>query len=79
MKSLFRLFADFNNADQLGRVRLNTVESLKDLEKFNIKPRMKVLLDNHEGLCTIGIIEFSKGENILVAKIDWDSFPNDGG
>ena len=78
MKILEKIFVDFNNADKEGRVRLNTNEAFKDIEtkKIMMKAGTNVLLDDHDGLKTIGILEFSQKENIWVAKIDWNKLNN---
>jgi len=69
------LFADFHNADMQGRIRLNTVGTLEDIEKLKIQlePGLEVLIDNNEGLKVLGTVQFSNEENIWVAKIDWDN------
>jgi hypothetical protein len=71
-----RLYADFNNADPKGRVRLNCYGTLQDLKKLKIQlsEGMKVILDDNDELSTAGIVEYSKEENIWVAKIDWENF-----
>ena len=50
--------------------------------KIKLKPGLKVLLDDDEGLATDGVVEFSAKENIWVAKFDWGKlnkiFPNKG-
>jgi hypothetical protein len=39
-----RIFADFHNADQQGRLRLNCVGTIEDLSRQNIKlPNGKLL------------------------------------
>jgi hypothetical protein len=78
MKPSITLFADFNNADTLGRIRLNTRGTINDLQLNNITltEGLKVLLDDKDELKAIGIIEFSGLENIWVAKVDWDDLEN---
>ena len=73
MNILFKVFADFNNADKLGRIRLNTIGTENDVKEKNIEfqPGMEILLDDSEELSVLGIVEFSVEENIWVAKIDW--------
>ena len=43
---MLRIFADFNNSDQQGRVRLNTVGAREDLDPHRnaLKEGMKVIL-----------------------------------
>ena len=74
MKVLYKIFADLQNADTLGRVRLNTNGSLNDIKVQNIslKPGMMVQLDDNEEFSISGFVEFSNEENIWVAKINWD-------
>jgi len=71
---LNRIFVDFNNADEQGRVRLNTSGTLEDLrnKKIELNDGIEILLDDSDGLVTTGTIQFSKEENIWVALIDWD-------
>jgi len=47
---MVRVWADFNNRDEQGRVRLNTVGSLKDIEKHHdeIREGTKVILNAEE-------------------------------
>ena len=76
MKSSIKIFADFNNADSKGRVRLTTAGTRNDLERMNLKLEsgIEVLLDDNEGLMVYGIVQFSDEEDIWVAIIDWDGF-----
>ena len=73
MECLIKLFADFQNSDPKGRVRLNTIGTLNDLRDKGVvlKPGLKVLLDDDDELKTPGTIVFSNEENIWVAEIDW--------
>ena len=43
---MIRIYADFNSCDKQGRVRLNTVGSLKDIKQYEnvLKEGMRVLL-----------------------------------
>lgn len=74
MELPIKIYADFNNADSKGRVRLNTEGTYRDLDKMNIKlqPGIEIILDDDGGLTTSGIVLFSEEERIWVAKIDWD-------
>ena len=67
-----KLFVDFNNADKLGRVRLNTNGTFADIDRLNIelKENMQVLLNDDDTLTTIGIIKYSSEEKIWVAEIN---------
>ena len=70
---ILKLFVDFNNADRLGRVRLNTHGTFADIDRLNIelKENMQVLL-NDDTLTTIGNIKYSREEKIWVAEINWN-------
>ena len=67
-----KLFVDFNNADKLGRIRLNTNGTFADIDRLNIelKENMQVLLNDDDTLTTIGIIKYSSEEKIWVAEIN---------
>ena len=43
---MIRIYADFNSCDEQGRVRLNTVGSLKDIKQYEnvLEDGMRVLL-----------------------------------
>jgi len=71
MKAPIRLFAEFHNRDSKGRVRF-TNGTERDIERLNIKlkPGLKVILDNSEGMTIEGVVEFSDEENIWVMKYD---------
>ena len=71
-----KIFADFNNADNTGKVRLNTSGSLKDIQRLQIdlKEGMKIFLDDQDGLVTMGQLRYSEEEKIWVAEINWDKF-----
>jgi hypothetical protein len=71
--SLPKIFADFNNADTEGRIRLNTNGSLRDIANIQLYNGLEVILNDADELEATGIIEFSQTENIWVAKIDWDN------
>jgi len=74
MKLPIKIFADFNNADGEGRVRLNTSGTLNDLENNNVKLEtgLEILLDDNDGLTAIGIVQFSETESIWIAIVDWN-------
>lgn len=65
-----RIFADFNNADPQGRIRLNTNGTKEDLEKFQLRlvNGMKLLLYD-DGLQAEAVATFSSEENIWGATI----------
>jgi hypothetical protein len=72
--SFSRVFADFHNADEQGRLRLNCVGSIEDLSHQQIG-----LINGHlltlysEELEVDGVVEFSEEEKkIWVVVIDWN-------
>jgi hypothetical protein len=67
-----RIFADFHNADEQGRLRLNCVGTIEDLSRQNIKLQDGQLLAFYdEELEVDGVVQYSEEENIWVAAIDW--------
>lgn len=66
------LYADFNNADVDGRLRLNCAGTMKDLaeQAVTLAPGMHVVLHDEE-LEADGKVEFSATENVWVGIIDW--------
>jgi hypothetical protein len=69
-----RIFADFQNADPLGRVRLNTVGSIRGLEGVHLQAG--TVLDLYDGDMELkgGVAEYSVDEKIWVARVDWNKF-----
>ncbi len=68
-----RVFADFNNSDRQGRVRLNTVGTIQDLSRLGIVLRegTGMILCNTE-LEAEGASAYSNEEGLWVAVIDWN-------
>jgi hypothetical protein len=67
-----RIFADFHNADEQGRLRLNCVGTIEDLSRQNIKLQDGQLLALHdEELEVDGVVRYSEEESLWVAAIDW--------
>ncbi|WP_293339424.1 hypothetical protein [Microcoleus sp. CAWBG58] len=67
-----RIFADFHNADEQGRLRLNCVGTIEDLSRQNIKLQDGQLLALYdEELEVDGVVQYSEEENLWVAAIDW--------
>jgi sporulation protein YlmC with PRC-barrel domain len=67
-----RIFADFHNADEQGRLRLNCVGTIEDLSRLNIKLQDgKLLAFYDEELEVDGVVQYSEEENLWVAVIDW--------
>ncbi|WP_445248729.1 hypothetical protein [Microcoleus sp. OTE_8_concoct_300] len=67
-----RIFADFHNADEQGRLRLNCVGTIEDLSRQNIKLEDGQLLALYdEELEVDGMVQYSQEESLWVAVIDW--------
>lgn len=67
-----RIFADFHNADEQGRLRLNCVGTIEDLSRQNIKLEDgKFLALYDEDLEVDGVVQYSEEESLWVAVIDW--------
>jgi hypothetical protein len=68
-----RVFVDFNNADEKGRIRLNTVGTIRDLDQLGIVLRegTEMLLSCLE-LEAEGRATYSEQEHVWVASINWD-------
>jgi len=68
-----RVSVDFQNSDRSGRVRLNTIGTLRDLSESGIVLRegLELLLYCLE-LEAEGTVTFSMEENLWVAELDWD-------
>ena len=67
-----RLFVDFHNSDHLGRVRLNTVGTIQDLNQLGVILRegAEILIYCHEAEAE-ATATYSKEEGLWVAVIDW--------
>ncbi len=78
-----RIFADFQNTDAQGRVRLNTVGTLEDLSRLQVHLREGLALTLYQDdadeqgrpqeLQAEGVATYSQGERCWVATIDWDA------
>lgn len=67
-----RIFADFHNADEQSRLRLNCVGTIEDLSRQNIKLQNGKLLTLYsEELEVDGAVQYSEDESLWVAVIDW--------
>ena len=67
-----RVYADFNNADVRGRLRLNCVGTMEDLagQQITLRERQWLTLYDEE-LEVEGQVAFSPEDNVWVALIDW--------
>lgn len=64
------IYADFNNADEQGRVRLDTDGTLADLKRHSILLSAGQRLTISDGeMGTEGVVEFSDEEQIWVLRI----------
>lgn len=68
-----RVFADFQGADPLGRIRLIAKGTLEDIARLDLtlSEGMELLLHDGEEFQTRGIVRYSKVERIWVAEVDW--------
>jgi hypothetical protein len=68
-----KVFADFQNADEQGRLRLNCIGTIEDLSRQGTQliPGGKLLIYSEE-LEADAVIEYSDQEKIWVASIDWE-------
>lgn len=68
-----RIFADFHNADQQSRLRLNCIGTTEDLTRQNVELQNGQSLTLYsEELEVDGIVEYSEEESLWVAVIDWN-------
>lgn len=73
MPALSTIYADFNNADPNGRLRLSCSGTVSDLTRLGIvfKSGDRFIFSDGE-LSVEGIVEYSDSEARWVAVIDWD-------
>lgn len=71
--SLFRVFVDFHNADEQGRLCLNCISTIEDLarQQAKLEDGQRLTLYSEE-LEVDGVVQFSADEKIWVAVIDWN-------
>lgn len=71
--SLSRVFVDFHNADEQGRLRLNCIGTIEDLarQQAELENGQQLTLYS-EDLEVDGVVQFSEGEKVWVATIDWN-------
>ena len=70
--SVARIYADFHNADEQGRLRLNCVGTIEDLARYRVElyDGEKLVLYSEE-LEVDGVVQYSDVERLWVAAIDW--------
>ena len=76
-----KIYADFHNADSLGRVRLNCAGTAEDLSQQQVELREGLVLTLYaddlderghaDELLVDGAVLFSEEEHCWVASIDW--------
>jgi hypothetical protein len=71
--SLSRVFVDFHNADEQGRLRLNGIGTIEDLarQQAELENGQQLTLYG-EDLEVDGVVQFSEAEKVWVATIDWN-------
>jgi hypothetical protein len=74
--SLPVITADFNNADVLGRLRLNLNGPVRDVQRLGLRLEngLRIVVSDHDELEADGEVMYSEEEHIWVAKIDWNAF-----
>jgi hypothetical protein len=71
--SLSRVFVDFHNANEQGRLRLNCIGTIEDLarQQAELEDGQRLTLYS-EDLEVEGVVQFSENEKVWVAAIDWN-------
>jgi len=69
---MIRIYADFNSCDEQGRVRLSTVGSLKDIDRYKeiLVDGMRVMLYTTDEFEVCGTLVF---EEIWLGIPDWNT------
>ena len=72
---MLRIFADFNNMDGRGRVRLNCIGSLEDIERLGdqIKIGATVILDEPYEFEVRAVLDYDEQQGTWVGHPDWDT------
>jgi hypothetical protein len=69
-----KVYADFHNADVHGRLRLNCVGTIEDLNRLHIELRDSQPLRLYsEDLEVDGVVQYSDEEHLWVALVDWNA------
>jgi hypothetical protein len=78
-----RVYADFQNADAQGRVRMNCIGTMEDLarQQVELQPGLSLTLYSDDldaqgrldELVAEGVVSFSEEEHCWVATIDWSA------
>jgi hypothetical protein len=71
--SISRVFVDFHNADEQGRLRLNCIGTIEDLahQHIELENGQRLMLYG-EDLEVDGVVQFSEDEKIWVVAVDWN-------
>lgn len=71
--SLSRIFVDFHNADEQGRLRLNCIGTIEDLarQQAELENGQQLTLYS-EDLEVDGVVQFSEDQKAWIATIDWN-------
>ncbi len=74
---MIRLWADFDNSDEDGRINLNCVGSLASIGALAspLRPGTRVLLSDDQ-VEVEGVIEFDDAHGVWVAIPDWSTIEN---
>ena len=67
-----KIYADFNNCDGEGRVRLNTLGSRESIDQLGPLEEGEQLYLSDNELCVLGRAEYSPSEGIWTATFDWE-------
>ena len=69
------IFADFNNADARGHVRLNCVGTIRDLADKGLVLRegLPLILSDDDSLEADGEAHFDEEDRLWVARINWSA------
>jgi hypothetical protein len=69
-----KVYADFQNADEQGRLRLNCAGTLADLSRQGIELSVGRSLSLYsEDLEVAGVVEYSGVDRLWIVRIDWDA------
>jgi len=68
------VYADFQNADPQGRVRLTVIGTIESLARSGLRLTDGLCATIHdEELEADGVVRYSADEHIWVAEIDWNA------
>lgn len=68
------IYADFNNADTDGRIRLNCTGTIDDISRLGLRLHDGLAIVVHdEELAADGVVAYSSAEAIWTAVIDWNA------